>query len=177
MTILYDLALPAQWQELIKESQAKLLVNLEEELESYLVFLLIRFIDQPEIAAHTVGLDFLNSYSKTYPSHEYPEQMRSVGDHCLLLCGLFPGRAQRRGSPLSYLVKLGQTAYNTLASTDPLYEHLSLSFTTLMDVLLNIRSDSQYNTLDLLQAIDLWENTQSQYAYQILQTNFKKIPH
>ena len=122
MTILYDLALPAQWQELIKESQAKLLVSLEEELESYLVFLLMRFIDKPEIAAHTVGLDFLKSYNNIYPSHEYPEHMRSVGDHCLLLCGLFPGRAQRRGSPLSYLVKLGQTAYNTLASTRDIHE-------------------------------------------------------
>ena len=173
-SILHDSSLSTQWLALVKEAQASLLINLEEELENYLVFLLIRFMNKPEIINQNISLNFLNCYHPGQQHYQQQQQLQAVGDQCLLFSGLFPKRSQRRGIKLSYIVKLGQIAYENLAFINPLYHHLSLKFTLLMDTLLALRGDKS-PSIDLSQAFDLFRNTHSQYAHQLLKLSLKMV--
>lgn len=175
-SILHDSNLTTQWLALIKEAESKILINLEEELEHYLVLLLIRFMTQPQMMHRSVALDFLACYTKfePYPKAKLQKQLKEVGDRCLLLSGLFPDYAQRRGTQLSYFINLGRTAYDSLGEKDALYTHLSLEFMSLMNILLNLRYPSE--DLNLEENMDLIHNPQ-QYTYQILKYIVKKRPH
>ena len=78
----------AQWHTLVKEAENNSHLMLGEELESYLVFLLVRFTAKPEIAKSVLGLDFLHCAQVTgYQKHD---ELREVGDKCLLIAGLSP---------------------------------------------------------------------------------------
>lgn len=154
----------AQWHALLGEAQQNCAINLKEDLESYLVFLLMRFTDDPSVAASILGLEFLESYNRRFKNGH---ALKDVGDKCLLYAGLFPARAIKRRVTLSYFVKLGQTAYSTLsnhsAHDETLFEKLCVEFTTMMDVLHAMRENST-QALDLLSSLELWHETGSLYA-------------
>ena len=99
----------AQWQKLILEAEQACAVNLNEETESYLVFLLMRFIEKPQMVSSVLGLEFLEG-SQDF-SHAREEKLRDVGDKCLLLSGLFPGRAEHRCVDISYFIKFDMNQY------------------------------------------------------------------
>jgi hypothetical protein len=68
------------------------------------------------------------------------QQLRDVGDKCLLFSGLFPELASQRQVPISYFVGLGQHAYHILslllgASLAELFHSLDEHFVSLMDTL------------------------------------------
>lgn len=165
----------AQWYALVNEAQASCAITLQEDLESYLVFLLQRFTDNPGIASSVLGLDFLKSIQDS-ASHQ---QLKDVGDKCLLVAGLFPGRAIKRRVKLSYFVKLGQTAYSTLSNyvvhQEELFNQLCFEFPKLLDVLLAMR-ESSLTTVDLLQSLELWHETGSQVAWKRLRQITLSLP-
>lgn len=155
----------AQWHTLLHDAQRQCAIHLKEDLESYLVFLLMRFTDQPALASSILGLDFLHS-CQSMPNKHRQQLLKDVGDKCLLFAGLFPGRAKRRRVRVSYFVNLGRTAYSTLFEhqfpSEPLFSKLSNEFTDLMDVLQSMRHDP--NHLDLLSSFELWHETGSKLA-------------
>lgn len=134
----------SQWHALVNEAQASTRLILHENMESYLVFLLMRFSQSPELAESVLAIDFLNAM-QTVGSQQI-EALRAVGDKSLLLCGLFPGIAERRHVNLSYFTDMGQAAYLTVSELQgaeaPLYQELSSKFTTLQEIL------SALNALD-----------------------------
>lgn len=156
----------AQWHALLGEAQRTSAIYLKEDLESYLVFLLMRFTGEPSIANSVLGLEFLHGVQQE-PHHYY--HLKDVGDKCLLFAGLFPGRAQKRRVKLSYFVKLGQLAYSTISHSltvqEELFIKLCTEFPKLMDVLQAMRETSN-TAVDLLQALELWHETGSQSALQ-----------
>ncbi len=159
----------AQWYELVSEAEATAHCSLAEELESYLVFLLMRFANRPEVTGTTLALEYLNSVRETGRLQQ--EQLKDVGDQCLLLSGLFPRLAERKRVKISYFVDLGRVAYQQLStllrnSAAPLYAHLSHDFVPLMDVLQVIGRGNGNATLELLPACDLWLDTGSRLAYE-----------
>lgn len=166
----------AQWQQLILEAEQACAVNLTENTESYLVFLLMRFTEKPDIAASVLGLEFLQGAHDLTRARD--EKLRDVGDKCLLYSGLFPGRAERRRVDVSYFVKLGQAAYATLSDHTPyharsasaLYDELGRRFVEMMEVLQTTRELSEENrtALTALQAYSLWEDVGSQHALTTL---------
>ncbi len=134
----------SQWHALVNEAQAATRLILNENTESYLVFLLMRFSQGPKLIESVVALDFLESMSK--PRQIQRELMRDVGDKSLLFCGLFPGLAERRHVSLSYFSDLGQAAYLTVgemqeAQTADLYFQLSAQFITLQQILQAMRGE------------------------------------
>jgi len=170
----------AQWQALIKDASVFSSIKLPEDLESYLVFLLMRFAENPEMVHSILALDFLQSLEKL--GKERQDKLRDVGDKCLLFAGLFPGRARKRRVRISYFVKLGQSAYASLSessSRNPkelasLFSELCLHFVGLMDVLQTTRElEENQASLDPLQAEELWSDTKSLHALQTL----KRITH
>lgn len=161
----------AQWYELVNEAEAAAHCSLVEELESYLVFLLMRFANRPEITGTTLALEYLNSVRATGRLQQ--EQLKDVGDQCLLLSGLFPHLAERKRVKISYFVDLGRVAYQQLStllrnSAAPLYAHLSQDFVPLMDVLQIIGRGNGNSALEPLPACELWGDTGSRLAFETL---------
>jgi hypothetical protein len=161
----------AQWQALINEATVDAHIRLNEDLESYLVFLLMRFSTKPEIAKSVLAIDFLSAFSDNAPDRS--GQLQLVGDKCLLLAGLFPGRAERKHVRISYFIHLGQSAYSSLSSVStpswaPLFNALSDAFVPLTDILLTARSLNQVPALTPLQAEELYSDTHSSVAKRTL---------
>jgi hypothetical protein len=170
----------AQWHDLVKEAEAFNGVPLDEELESYLVFLLMRYTGKPELAAKVMALDYLRG-AQTNGS-ERREKMRDVGDQCLLYSGLFPKRAEKRRVRVSYYVDIGRSAYQNVAEVAQaamadMFSHLAESFVSLMDTLQAIRSmHDQDNQLDPIRAFELWQDTGSRGARTILAQTSQATP-
>jgi hypothetical protein len=161
----------SQWQALVAEAEALCGVQLDEELESYLVFTLMRYLRRPEMAQRILALDFLEAFQQSHPQRN--ETLRDVGDQCLLFSGLFPRRAERRRVRVSYYVDLGRSAYQNLADnltkTAYLFAHLAEEFIAAMDTLQAIRVIGQGDSgLLPVEAYELWQDTASRQAYEQL---------
>lgn len=170
----------AQWHALVTEAQSKTTRHLDEELESYLIFLLIRFTTKPELASSIMALQYLEGALEIGRIRQ--EKLRDVGDQCLLYSGLFPRRAERRRVEISYFVDIGRSAYTELShcsikSASEMYAHLSAGFVSLMDVLQSMRDlGLQQSNLSPLDAFGLCRDTGSHYAQQVLSSHSKGTP-
>lgn len=156
----------AQWHDLVTEAEAEVGIRLDEEVESYLVFLLMRFTSRPEIADSILALDYLHSLDGS--RQQQKENMRDVGDKCLLYAGFFPKRAEKRLVKISYYVDLGRSAYHhvaghSMAALADLFAHLAQEFVAVMDTLQAIQQINPENQLKLnpIEATELWQDTGS----------------
>lgn len=166
----------ALWHEIIYQAENSCEITLKQELESYLVFLLIRFTNKPQIIKQIMAVDFLKGLKLT--QHQKEAALQEVGDKCLIFSGLFPQNSEKRLVRPSYFVKLGQSAYLNISKNDnDIYALLSDEFVALMDVLQSIRCYSKsYPDLLPIKAYELWEETGSQRAFSILKQYTSAIP-
>lgn len=169
----------AQWQTLVHEAQSACDRHLDETLESYLVFLLMRFADKPHCTARIMAADYLNS--QTLPAEQRADKLREVGDHCLLFSGLFPQLAERRLVRISYFVNIGRASYRQLSDGLDrgwlsVYSHLSEAFIVLVDILHAMRGLGGVTALTPLQAMDFWQQTGSRRCYQQVCAGGRSIP-
>lgn len=159
----------AQWHALVSEAQVACKLNLGEHLESYLVFLLMRFVDRPEMTRKIMALEFLNAQQS---AGNNAETLRDVGDQCLLFSGLFPQIAAKRLVRVSYFVNIGRSAYQQASLADQtdasLFSRLAEAFVCAMDVLLAMRGLSGQPALQPLAAAELWQDTGSRSAFEEL---------
>lgn len=128
----------SQWYHLVNEAQASTQLVLNENTESYLVFLLMRFARTTDLIESIVAIDFLESMMAMKKLKT--ELLTQVGDKCLLLAGMFPGIANRRGLALNYFTDMGQVAYSSVASIEDhaaakLYIELSEAFLVMQQIL------------------------------------------
>lgn len=166
----------AQWHALVSDAEQAAGYTLGEELESYLVFLLMRFTRKPQMLSRIMALDYLKSANRS--RGERREQLKDVGDHCLLFSGLFPKQAEKRMVRVSYFVNLGRSAYQQVSdhinTSESVYSLLSKDFVALMDILQTMRDiqhDESHSThLSPIHAFDLWHDTGSNHAYKIIQS-------
>jgi len=170
----------ADWLSLVHEAETAIDHPLDEEMQSYLVFLLMRFTERPDLAASVLAVEYLQSMHTL--GRVGQDQLRSVGDKCLLFSGLFPQRAERRRVKISYFVDLGRSAYQLLSErlehgTSAMYHRLADTFIPLMDVLQAMRTlGDADSSLSPLQAFELWQDTGSQTALSSLRKRTKAIP-
>lgn len=161
----------AQWQRLVQEASSNASRTLDEELESYLVFLLARCCGKTDILQRVMALEYLHSLATQGRMRN--ERLRDVGDHCLLFAGLFPHVARKRLVRISYFVRLGRSAYQQLSealnkSAARLYSDLSTAFITLMDVLQSMRELQGVPCLSPIDAFDLLQDMGSERARKTL---------
>ena len=156
----------SQWHTLVSEAEQDYGCQLDEAMQSYLVFTLMRFAKNCQLNANALALDYLRSHH--LPNHLRNEQLREIGDQCLLVSGLYPQSAEKRLVGAGYYVDLGRSAYHhistvTQKSIAELYLQLAESFVLLMDLLQTIR---QYSTpvLEPIAAMELWQQTGSRVA-------------
>ncbi len=163
----------AQWHSLVHEAQAKAHLHLSEMLEHYLVVLLSRFTRRAQSLCGAVAPHYLEAMRND--GQQSPKDLRNVGDTCLLLSGLFPGRTRKLAVNTGYYIGLGQSAYGEAAThfdTDdhPLFLMLAQRFVSAMDVLMTIRLMSNDNSLlaDPLCAYELKQQHGSHAAMQLV---------
>ncbi|MDR3491159.1 MAG: hypothetical protein P4M12_03830 [Gammaproteobacteria bacterium] len=164
------------WQEVIHEAESTCHVALQEELEAYLVLLLVRYTTKPELAQNLMAPKFLQALECNRKERELA--LQDVGDNCLLLSGFFPGIAEKRLVKISYFTNIGRTAYATIShKSDDLFCALSDQFIAMMDVLQSVRMYSdQHTDLLPLQAYELWNETGSQRALKALKQYTQATP-
>jgi hypothetical protein len=156
------------WRDIIHEAEAACRFNLEVQLESYLVDLLVRYTNQPEVLKRVMATQFMEGIK--HSPKERNIALQNVGDTCLIYTGLFPGIAEKRLVKVSYFVSLGRSAYSTISQTsNDLYALLTKHFVAVMDLLQSVRIYTKQNP-DLLplQAYDLWNEAGSQRALRTL---------
>lgn len=126
----------SQWHALINDAQIDSNCFLDEKVESYLVFLLMRFNQSPHIANSVLALDFLKIY-QTPSGKVKRDLLQQVGDQSLLFSGLFPGLAKKKHVSVDYFIQMGKTAYLTVADQDAceLFRALSCNFKQMRHVL------------------------------------------
>jgi hypothetical protein len=134
----------SQWHALVNEAQVSTRLLLNENTESYLVFLLMRFAQGPKLIESVIALDFLESMHARR-CHQV-DLLRDVGDKSLLFCGLFPGMAEKRRVSLNYFADMGQAAYLTVgelheSQSGELFFQLSENFLILQRILRAMRRD------------------------------------
>jgi hypothetical protein len=162
----------AQWHALVQDAEKLLGCRLDEELQSYLVLLLQRFIDKPEVAHGIAALEYLENCQQ----HGVKRQtnLRDLGDKCLLFSGLYPQLSVRRRVPITYYIELGQQSYHLLSVLDhtklaQLFHALEQHFVVLMDTLQCMRElAGEEDSISLLQAEELWREKHSKHALDIL---------
>ena len=131
-----------QWQVLLNEAQAATSLVLDENTESYLVFLLMRFSQGSKLIESVIALDFLESMNAS--GRRQIDLLKDVGDKSLLFCGLFPGIAKQRHVNLSYFSDIGQAAYLSVGELQEresaeLFFQLSAQFCNLQQILQAMR--------------------------------------
>ncbi|MDX8411890.1 MAG: hypothetical protein R8K46_08515 [Mariprofundaceae bacterium] len=162
----------AQWQELVREAAALRDRRLDEDMESYLVFMLMRFTNKPDAIHAAMGEQYLAAQARLGAGRL--DGLRQTGDRCLLLCGLFPEQAKRRMVKVSYFVRIGRSCYEQLADRlktgeAALFAQLSETYVGLMDLLQGVRANGEGRPcLDPIRAFELWSDTGSRYAYETL---------
>ena len=166
----------SHWKQVVQDAETKCHCQLDEEVESYLIFTLMRFTQNQDLASNALATDFLNSLQLA--GHARQQKLRDLGDQCLLLTGLFPQRAEKRLVRVSYYVNLGRSAYDHLSQMlrqafAQLYRELANNFVQLMDVLQNIRNEA---ALQPLQAFELWSDTASKNALGIITASSQGTP-
>ena len=149
--ILTDTATTALWHDLLREAEARGRAPLDEELEAYLVFLLMRHLRDGELGGRVLALDLLQGLHAR--GSQRGEDLRTVGDRCLLIAGLYPEQAQQRLVSLDYFIGLGAHAYAELAhaaraALGALYARLATAFARLVRVLVELRRLGGSDPLD-----------------------------
>lgn len=163
----------SQWHTLVHDAERDYGCQLDEAMQSYLVFTLMRFAKNQRLNSRALALDYLNACH--LPQGLRSEQLRDIGDQCLLVSGLYPRSAEKRQVSVAYYVDLGRTAYHNISTSTQqsmaeLYRQLADSFVLLMDLLQTIRRYSM-PALQPLAALELWQQTGSRAAFnQVSQT-------
>ncbi len=156
----------AQWPTLVQSAGDTCGTRLDEPVEAYLVFMLMRLSERADLGRHALALDYLAGMQES-------ERLRDTGDECLIVCGLFPQRARRKRLPLGYFVDLGRGAYGALAdqgaaSDAAPFDALAARFVTLMEVLQAMRPADQPQSPSPLDAAEIAEQTGSRAAWDRL---------
>ena len=135
-------AAAALWQAAVREAETRSATPLGETQESYLVFVLLRHQNDPELLARVQALEWLRAQECT--GRTRADALRDVGDRCLLIAGLYPALAQRRRVSVDYFTTLGRGAYRDVAEAcrnayADLFAQLAAHYDALVQVLRGLR--------------------------------------
>lgn len=154
MKILTEATPLALWYEAVQTAQLDRHIALKTEVESYLVFMLMRHINNPTLAQEIMALKFLDGFHS--PLHQRSIILQNVGDQCLLITGLFPGLATKRRLKIKYYIELGQISYEVISQkNNDIFSLLSKQFMILTDVLQSVRPE--YATAIPVESCTSWD--------------------
>jgi hypothetical protein len=164
----------AHWRALVTAAEASVQSCLDDDLEGYLVMLLLRFATRGQKTGDHPALSSAGA-SEALST----EGLIDVGDRCLVIAGLMPDQAIAQGLPVRHFVDTGRYAYEEAArrTANPLFRRLADQFVVLMDVLQVMRTlDEDEIMVDLIRVYDQWQDTGSRYAYRLLLAATDALP-
>ena len=131
------------WYDLVVDVEHALNITLDKDVESYLVFTLNHYSSYCDISSRIFAVDFLKNCSS---KSNNPIIMRDFADNCLLVSGLYPEFAEKKGLNFEYLAGLAQSSYAAAARSleansqnTSVYLAIANEYTTLVKVLFAIR--------------------------------------
>jgi len=138
MKILTESTPLALWYEAVQAAQSDCQIILKPDLESYLVFMLMRHVQNKEFLREIMAIKFMEGMQ--YPTQHRDPTLQKVGDQCLLISGFFPAYAEERKVKIRYYIELGRVCYEIISRKEnDIFSLLSRQFVILMDVLQSFR--------------------------------------
>jgi hypothetical protein len=125
--------------EVILEAEARSRVNLEHEVEAFVVHTFAKYMEQPNIGSEPIAIKMMTTVNN--PSRFRKQQFEQIAEECLLIDGL---KLNSRKWPNSkYFRQMGVIALEHRAYSDRppelLYEKIANHFEQMSYVLNNIR--------------------------------------
>lgn len=121
--------------DLIMEAESRACVNLEHDLEAYLVHTFARYMEQPNIADEPIAIKLMEGMNRAGTDRR--QHLERVAEECLLIDGLLLNHnrwpTQRYYSDMGCLA-LEYRAYSE-RPPDKFYEHVATNFKILSRVL------------------------------------------
>jgi hypothetical protein len=159
------------WHDLVEEAEQEVHLQLEHEMEGYLVMTLIRYQNYAALQSHVLALDYFTAHQGR--GQVRLQRLQQLGDISLLYSGLYPEQADRRTVGTDYFVKMGKSAYSAASAgaenaLSEMFAELSSSFVPLMQVLRAVHDHTARERPTLLEAWDLWSGTGDSDAWQQL---------
>lgn len=170
--VIYEPTETAAWVEFVRVGESRASCTLGEELESFLVFTLMRFMHRTDLFSIVLALEFLQA-STEQTGRKKGHTLGEVGDVSLILAGLYPERSRKLGVPASYFPEMGRMAFSDLAdffggnklqSLERLYHNVGDGFPAMMDVLLAAREKKPEQCI----AEELLHKSDSQYLARMI---------
>ncbi len=96
---------------LVKDGERKSGIALEDDLQAFVVYALLRNIDNNTLKEFTFAEAFLEAFHK-----DDIARLEKVVDHSLIYAGLYPKRAEKMGLSRSYYLDIGVMASEQLSS-------------------------------------------------------------
>lgn len=145
----------ALWQAAVRDAGGRIGLHLDEDCESYLVFVLLRYQREPRFFDGAQALGWLHAQSLAATARA--EALRDIGDRCLLLAGMYPGLAERRRVSADYFAQLGRSAYQGVAEASrtayaALFAQLAQAYRDLVRLLSALPADAKPQRSHPLQA-------------------------
>lgn len=169
----------AYFREKIVEAMASLRVEVQDDVEFYLVNLLCEFIKPTrfesvagELHALETPLAIMYKQAVEAPSPQRLKIFKYLGDTSLYLSGFFQDFFNRKAFDIGYYMSLGASAYESVSSImredhrdehfGKMYGALALNFNSLVDVVAEVSEvPGQDKPSDILAIYDRWTRCNS----------------
>lgn len=106
----------SEWYALVIETEKNAGITLGGVVQNYLVMTLDAMTTDLSICNVQIAIPFLSSISLSSTNDSIV--LRTVGDQCLLIAGLFPERAFKKNLTDAYFIHMGQNAYYALSHSN-----------------------------------------------------------
>ena len=167
----------AGWHALVTRAEAQSQICLQPAVSGYVVALLWRFVGTPGADWSAASARLVDQYWRGATGDA--ANPCAVADQCLLFAGLFPDQAAEFRVPVTELVDVGAEAYFEygLREGQRFFLAMSDAFVPAMDVLQTMRAgDLGRPPLDLLTVFQLWRDSGSHRAWELLQRRTSALP-
>ena len=104
--------------DLVKAAKHTTKIELNEDLEAYIVFLLTEFLPKPDIVAMPLAIQLLETMQMD-GSRKKLDAYKGIGDVSLIKASMFKEQMRLKGMPADYYSDIGRTAYYQMSIIKP----------------------------------------------------------
>lgn len=126
--------------EVVLEGECRAGVTLSQEVESYLVHVIARYFDKPNVNKDPIAIKMLSAMN--LPKSQKRQKLQEVAEECLLIDGFGYGR--NNWPSKEYYVSMGQIAYGNIAYIERppeiFYENIATEFKTISKVIRKLKN-------------------------------------
>lgn len=175
------------FREKVLEAKSNLNLDVQDEVEFYLVNLLCEYINPSQLAAvdgsplnFDTPLAVMLAKALDAPPHKRLKILKYLGDSSLYVSGFFQDYFNRKVFDIGYYIDLGSAAYNNVSSImrelhgdehfASMYQDMAEQFTSLVDVIAEVaQAHGADKPVDILAIYDRWTRSNSDRLARMLQ--------